>query len=794
MNRLWKAALDCAGKIGLIACFVFATSSAYAANPPNFTTAAAGYSSTDLQTAEAATTGSISAHQMLHDIFGPIADNPLNVINGNSGNNTLGTVFMFLNMGLLTLGGLYLSYKGVSAVSHTAQHGEFMGKEFNSVWVPIRLTTGIFSLIPFAGGWSLLQIAMLWFGIMGAGLGNMTWQAAVGDSFLPFPTVTLSPPTGGSFDKQFIPALFKIHACVAAHNKQLGMLTKYGHQLIATSGASGGVVLTGSNVMGFIQYGSNMGANHECGQVAMADVTRGTGGSNSLLASSTYSGAGSSLWGSTSSKALGIQTQNQRIKIQQAALIQFKKVDRLVKAMADKYVASIALYVNNPTAAAALVPFDPLQLRNMNLAYQGNLTVSIAGAMNASSAMSKQALAMKKHAKDEGFVTAGAWYMTMAQSSYAMNSIVHNVSPSIRMTPQAPNYNETIWLRASQGIDAANKNSGINLSTGSAPSGNQDAAWKLIVAQMSGSSAWFSPGQSVIAKMISESSGQPFMIRIKNLADDMVTLSVSVITASGFVKGALLSTKDAAGAASSVPVIGGLIGAVGRGAIDLASGPLKPFLDMTLFAGKLAMGFFLMCSLYLPIVPFVIFMGQVLNWLISVVEGVAAAPFLAFAHLDTDGEGLGHKTQYGYIFMLQNFMRPTMLVLGFMFACLLLEVIGGYVMQIFPLVVANVQMDSMTGLFSIMGFVAIFMVMMVGLVNSCMTVMYLLPDAIFQFIGARDSATAQVGRDQTRTIENSSLGGAAILGRAEAGVVTPTHNGRQGGEGGGVKKAGVGGW
>lgn len=109
-------------------------------------------------------------------------------------------------------------------------------------------------------------------------------------------------------------------------------------------------------------------------------------------------------------------------------------------------------------------------------------------------------------------------------------------------------------------------------------------------------------------------------------------------------------------------------------------------------------------------IPFIVFMGCVLNWLITVVEGVAAAPFLAFAHLDTDGEGLGHKTEYGYVFMLKSFMTPVMLVLGFVFACMILEVIGGYVMAIYPTVVANAQMDSMTGFFSILGFIAIFMV------------------------------------------------------------------------------------
>jgi conjugal transfer/type IV secretion protein DotA/TraY len=215
----------------------------------------------------------------------------------------------------------------------------------------------------------------------------------------------------------------------------------------------------------------------------------------------------------------------------------------------------------------------------------------------------------------------------------------------------------------------------------------------------------------------------------------------------------------------ALAVTTGGIGNVAKAAI-LGGGQV--ILDMVKFATQIMTGFFLMCSIYLPMVPFVVFMGQVLNWLITVVEGVSAAPFLAFAHLDTDGEGLGQKTHYGYTFMLQSFMRPVMLVLGFMFSCILLEAIGGYVMQIYPTVMANAQMDSVTGLFSILGFTALFFVIMAGLVNTCMTVMYLLPDAIFSFIGAHNSATASVGRDEARNMKDGMLAGAAVSRQGNA--------------------------
>jgi hypothetical protein len=123
---------------------------------------------------------------------------------------------------------------------------------------------------------------------------------------------------------------------------------------------------------------------------------------------------------------------------------------------------------------------------------------------------------------------------------------------------------------------------------------------------------------------------------------------------------------------------------------------------------------------------------------------------------------LGHKTQYGYTFMLSSFMRPVMLVLGFVVATVLLEVIGGFVMDIYPTVIQDAQSDSMTGFFSILGFTALFFVLSAFLVNSSMSVTYLLPDAIFQFIGAHSSATAGIGRDGTTAMGASAMAGAGI--------------------------------
>lgn len=184
-----------------------------------------------------------------------------------------------------------------------------------------------------------------------------------------------------------------------------------------------------------------------------------------------------------------------------------------------------------------------------------------------------------------------------------------------------------------------------------------------------------------------------------------------------------------------------------------------PWLDTILFVCQMSLGFFLMCSVYLPMVPYIIFMGQVLEWVASVMLGVAAAPFLAFAHFDTDGEGLGQRTQYGYTFMLQSFMRPILLILGFILSSAMIEVSVYYLTASFSFALADAQIHSVTGIFSMLGFIALYMTLAVGMVNTSCSLMYLIPDAIFRFMGA-DTVGMGFGRETGQHAQGAALAGA----------------------------------
>ena len=123
--------------------------------------------------------------------------------------------------------------------------------------------------------------------------------------------------------------------------------------------------------------------------------------------------------------------------------------------------------------------------------------------------------------------------------------------------------------------------------------------------------------------------------------------------------------------------------------------------------------------------------------------------------------------------MLQSFMRPVMLVFGFIVASKMTDVMGGYLMSIYPMVVANIQMSSLTGFLSIIMLVAIFLMLSISIINSCMSIMYILPEAMWTFMGAHSSQTTQTGRNMEQSVagvaKTSSI--AAVAGPKGSGSI-----------------------
>ncbi len=104
------------------------------------------------------------------------------VVNGvlsGSGTQIIGKMFGVFNMAVLMLASLIAVYTTIMAVLNTGQDGEFLGKKWSSLFVPVRMLFGVMLISPTSTGYSWIQVAVMWIVLQGIGSANYVWQEAI---------------------------------------------------------------------------------------------------------------------------------------------------------------------------------------------------------------------------------------------------------------------------------------------------------------------------------------------------------------------------------------------------------------------------------------------------------------------------------------------------------------------------------------------------------------------------------------------------------------------------------------
>ena len=130
------------------------------------------------------------------------------------------------------------------------------------------------------------------------------------------------------------------------------------------------------------------------------------------------------------------------------------------------------------------------------------------------------------------------------------------------------------------------------------------------------------------------------------------------------------------------------------------------------------------------------------------------------SHLDGDGEGMGQRTQHGYMFYINALARPALMIIGFLVASALMIAIGTLQANMFLPAMANVQGNSITCLTSIVFFLLIFFVMNVTLISASFNLIYVITDQVIGFIGGQ--VDSRLGRDTEQHANNMFMMAARV--------------------------------
>jgi hypothetical protein len=127
-----------------------------------------------------------------------------------------GSISQTLNTTALVIGVILLIYTIIVGLLKTSQEGQFLGKEWNSLWIPLRMVMGIVSLFPTGSGYSVLQVVIMWAIIQGIGAADAMWNTTLNYvSIFGSPYAKVSIPTTVGIS-QSISTLYQDLVCADA--------------------------------------------------------------------------------------------------------------------------------------------------------------------------------------------------------------------------------------------------------------------------------------------------------------------------------------------------------------------------------------------------------------------------------------------------------------------------------------------------------------------------------------------------------------------------------------------------
>ncbi|MFC5511121.1 DotA/TraY family protein [Massilia jejuensis] len=676
---------------------------------------------------------------MLRSVLGDFALDPFRTSDGSTG-SLMASMFKEFNMFIFSAACIWMAYNMIAGLAQTMHEGVVLGKRMSTVWVPVRVAFGTVSLMPVFGGWAFCQALMVIASLLGIAGANRVATTAI-ESTAAFQT-TVNPMGNikqAAQIKNIELYMAKAAACQRASYDMAAAMqagsqatpTDFPVTLNAAADAGTAIVMKFAGRQASGQYGAAT-----CGEIKLKFSPRSNTGVASVfgfrIADVNYTGI------RTRAMEAHASTLNTTYAAAQAMIQGLSpsstpaQLDASVRAIGDGY---FGLYTNT---------------------FQGKLGALAAEANGVSNAgaISDQLVGRMK---DGGWATLGIWYSVFAEVGEAMNEMLDPVV-TFQAIPEGDGESSTksdllAGLEAAIRMAAAKSQSALATSTGNTSLGQ----W-IMGGVMNMTMGANSTGASNTINPI---------IAFKNMGDNALTAAQSLYfaykaidavadTAVGRAVGGVVS-KVGSGL-SNVPVVGGIASTLSSIASD--AGALLVPVVLLLFITAAVMAF------YIPMVPFIQWFAALIQWFTTVIESLIGSSLWAMAHFDSDGEGMGQRTSYGYTYMLNNFARPIIMTFAFFIASAAVTVMGTYLFRYFGAAVGSAQGNSLTGLMSIVAYLVIFTVLGTTLVNSTFAMMLQLPDRMIGWIG--NNQNSAIGHE----VENKVAGVFISAARGGSGAVT----------------------
>lgn len=664
--------------------------------------------------------------------------------------------------GVLTLGGILAAYTIILGTINTAHEGEVLGKRWSTLYMPIRTALGIAMIMPIKSGFCAIQIIIIWLATQGIGFADKAWDAWADNPLKG--AVLINPKMQSVLEPLYISAV-KAGVCeqtisnaiekaksqgTVSYNSLKYSLSSTGSLGSETLGMTSKDVLTTGYKSGKqYNFGFTDGAKglsttdpkSMCGSFVLA----GSQDSKNVLANTstsygtyyatynTYEVADVSRPESLDNDLIDVDSVKEKLSAQQQISIPI-----LLQA-AEELGRSLA---NQPNINISSVSS---KMQSDIDTYQSDLQTiaqsSFEDALNTD---------MIDKMKADGFIAAGTWFYRVSVAQQAVNSQFANIpvidnDSMTDLTSIDPNINAKLNSIGTVMSQAATKLRGNRNIDSDDPKNMAD----IIVNKIINSSGLFQDNYDSM-------TGNPLYVAT-NLGQNLIVGIGIALAAVGTV---LFGLGLAGG-----NIFGKILGA--DIAVTSAVTMITPYIYM-LISTLLAPALYL--AIYFPLIPFIIWTGAAIGWLVLVVEALFAGPLWAMAHMAPDADSVVGKQGQGYMLILSLILRPILMVVGFVVALNLLTPAAIFVNYFFSFMVKGVGgNNSLVLLLTSVGSLIIYAILMNNLVKKILSLIHSIPDGLLQWIGGRQS---ELLGQYAEGIEGSMNSGQSAAFGAMTGVAT----------------------
>lgn len=641
----------------------------------------------------------------------------------------LTSIFLGYNVAVMSVGMFFLLYTASSGFIQTSQEGEIFGKRYSTIWLPIRLTVGTMGILPMFGGWSGAQAVMFFATALGIGFANAGWQVAV-PAMVGFTGTTKTQGSYTTSASNITPAqdvmkyLMQSQLCVVGYNDASGHYSDREN---------------GTKVASPIREKLN-----ELGQPSQEFYSK-TLPDNVLL----FGGPG----GDVPTRLCG------------QVVFRIPPVMRDTSELTDKSDSShsgvvMAHMKATQEASKALLPYTtefffkstPITqevIEKIGSDYEQSVIKQFTDTAT-KTGKSDFTTYMKNEGKS--WITAGAVFFKIAQINRTIK-VATNVSPDY-LPPEAPNSVAT-WLGSRFAIDTfATEYPGI-------VKGSKRFEGLAKETMLDGENIDHpeADGGSLFSKAINKILPAGATAEIIGLFGDRNTgfmFKIIHIGTTIFYIGV--------GAVAVILSAGTMAGMFGTGIIMFG---LTMIVIPLFYIGVTMM-------VFIPMVPAILWVGGVVTYFVIVVEAFVASPLWMLTHFHGEGDGMGSKSAHGYMFLLQLCFRPILMIIGFVSAWLLLDILGNFMLYTFIVFMKSFTTFSINVLGQFFQFIGVMVAIAIvgnALVQKLFGMVTFLPDQVIAWVGghspnfgnAGDSdvkgAIVAVGRHVQHNAPSSPKGG-----------------------------------